>query len=283
MTFEVVFILTITVLALIAFASDRVAPDVVALLVMVSLMVSGILSPSEGISGFSNPATITILAFFFVSLALEKSGAIRYIGDILLKLSNNNLMVDVLLITSIAGISSAFINTTAVVIVFLPIVLRLGRMKGISPTLLLMPLSFGAIIGGASTTIGTSTNLIISEAATHSGGEALAVFEFTHIGIFLFVILIIYMMFASKYILKARKIEDDLLQDYDLRSYITELTLDKSCPWIGKKISDIPAFRSLNISVLDIERNENEIVLPDLHEVLMEGDRLMIRVNPKNY
>ncbi len=282
MTYEIAFILTIVLLSLAGFAWDRIAPDIIALIVLATLMVSGILSPSEGLSGFSNPATITILILFFVSRAMKDVGLIRSMGDFLLDITNENVGVNVFFIILLAGVSSAFINTTAVVIVFIPVVLRISAIRNISPTLLLMPLSFGAIIGGASTTIGTSTNLLISDIASTHGSRALNVFEFTGVGVILFALVSIYMVLSSRYLLRSSKKKDNLIGDYNLKDYFSEISVTDKCDWVGKRIEGIAAIKSLEINVLTISRNGEEIIVPAGKEFIRTGDILFVRINNRN-
>jgi di/tricarboxylate transporter len=281
MTIESGFILALLLFALVAFARRGVAPDLVALTILVLLMLTGILTPEEGLTGFSNPATITILALFFVSEALERTGLIRSMGDTLSAIASQHVFINVILIMLIAGVTSAFINTTAVVIVFLPVVLRLSKIKEISPTLLLMPLSFGAIIGGASTTIGTSTNLIISGLTKSATGLQLEVFQFTHMGAILFIIIVLYMAFASKYILKPAKKDENLIEDYNLNSFFSELKISKESGWIGKKLSEIDILRTLQIDVVEILRDGQAIIVPEKNDVIKENDILVIRARSK--
>lgn len=282
MTLEIGFILIIVALSLIAFIWDRVAPEIIALTVLATLMISGTLTRSEGLSGFSNSATITILLLFFVSRALKDVGLIRSIGDLLLNATNQSLVINVFLVILIAGVSSAFINTTAVVIVFMPIVLRIAKIRNISPSLLLMPLSFGAIIGGASTTIGTSTNLLISDIASTHASRALRVFEFTGIGIVLFSIVAIYMIICAKYVLRATKKKDNLISDYNLRAYFAEFRITSKSDWIGKKLDGIAILKSLEINVLTISRSDQDIVVPTDNEMIRRDDVLLVRINRKN-
>ncbi|MDH3245653.1 MAG: SLC13 family permease [Saprospiraceae bacterium] len=282
MTVQIGLILFIVLVSLIAFIWDKIAPEIIALSVLAILMVSGILNPIEGLSGFSNPATITILLLFFVGRALKDVGLIRTVGDVLLNITNQSLAVNVFFIILIAGVSSAFINTTAVVIVFMPIVLRMAKIRNISPSLLLMPLSFGAIIGGASTTIGTSTNLLISDIASSHGSRALNVFEFSGIGIVLFSIVAVYMIFSATFVLRSTKRKDNLIDDYNLREYFAEFIVTPKSDWIGKKVDEIPVLKSLEINILTISRNGHDIVVPRREEIIEVGDDLLVRINRKN-
>lgn len=282
MTLEIVIILSLLVLVLIAFIIDRIPTDAIALGTIVLLILTGLLTPEEAISGFSNPATITILALFFVSQSLRNTGVVRKLGDVLLSASSDKLFINIILIMVVTAVTSAFINTTAVVIVFLPVVLRLAKARAISPTVLLMPLSFGAIIGGSSTTIGTSTNLLIHDINIKSGGQPMNIFEFSHIGLILFVVICGYMILASTFYLKSRKKEKNLISDYNLKNYFAEVAIDETSSWVGKTIEQIKDIRLWEIDVLEIVRDDESMVQFIKKEILQAGDSLLIRINANN-
>jgi len=169
MMIEGLIVLGILVVALIAFATERVRVDLVALSVMVVLMVLGIITPMEGLAGFSNPATVTIAAMFVLSSGLQRTNLPTLVGTHIINASNKSETRMILLLMSTTAILSAFILNTAVVAVFIPIVLRISKTMDIPPSRLLMPTSFGAILGGTLTLIGTSTNLLVSSIAVQAG------------------------------------------------------------------------------------------------------------------
>ena len=170
------------------FVTEILPVDTTSLLVMTFLMVTGLVTPLEGISGFANEATITILALFVIGAGLDNTGAIDYLGKKIQKYFLNQEWVVITFIIILVGGLSAFINNTAIVLVFLPILLRISRISNISPNRLLITLSFAAMMGGSTTIIGTSTNLIVSSMAASSGYEGFKFFlNLNFIALFAFV------------------------------------------------------------------------------------------------
>ncbi|HMQ01341.1 MAG TPA: SLC13 family permease, partial [Cyclobacteriaceae bacterium] len=183
MTLEIIITLGIIGLAIFLFVRETFSIDTVSILVMVSFMVSGILSPEEGFAGFNNAATITVGAMFVLSAAIFKSGALNKVTALLVKSGKTNYYLLLIMIMSITGLLSAFINDTAVVAMFMPVVLKVARDSGIPPSRLLMPLSFGSLMGGVCTLVGTSTNILVSGIAANHGLEPFGMFELSKAGI----------------------------------------------------------------------------------------------------
>jgi di/tricarboxylate transporter len=179
MTIEIAIVFLIILLALVMFIWERFSVDTVAILVMICFMATGILTPAEGFSGFSNPATLTVGAMFVISAAVFKSGILNNVGNLLFKAGKVNFTLALLLLLVISGLLSAFINDTAVVALFMPVVIKLAKDLDISPSKLLMPLSFGALMGGICTLIGTSTNILVSGIAAENGLPPFSMFEMT--------------------------------------------------------------------------------------------------------
>jgi di/tricarboxylate transporter len=150
-------VLALVVLAVGLFATEKLPVDLVALVVMVALLLSGIITAEEGIAGFSNTATVTVGAMFVLSAGLFKTGAVDFVGSRLTRLGKRSYWLALLTIIFSTGLLSAFINNTATVAIFLPIVLGLARDIKVSPSKLLMPLSFASMFGGVCTLVGTST------------------------------------------------------------------------------------------------------------------------------
>ena len=142
----------------------------------------GVLTPAEGISGFSNTATITVGAMFILSAGLFRTGALNYVATLLIRLSRRNYSLFLAALMVSAGVFSAFLNDTAVVALLLPVVIKCAQRTNQSPSKLLMPLSFSALLGGVCTLIGTSTNILVSSVAERQGQPALTMFEFTPFG-----------------------------------------------------------------------------------------------------
>ncbi|HXG85372.1 MAG TPA: sodium:proton antiporter, partial [Pyrinomonadaceae bacterium] len=165
MNFEIIFVFAVLLLAVFLFVTEKLPVDLVALLVMALLLVSGIISPAEGLSGFSNSATITVGAMFILSAGLFKTGAVNFLGAFVNRIFKKNFWTAMLIVMMLVGVLSAFINNTPVIAIFLPILLGVAKETKISASKMLMPVSFASMFGGVCTLIGTSTNILVSSIA----------------------------------------------------------------------------------------------------------------------
>ena len=181
-----ILLLGILLGTLILFISDRLSADLVALLALVTLLLFKFITPEEAVSGFSNSATITIGAMFILSAGLIHTGLVDQLAVLAANQIKNAQYGLMLFIILIAGGVSAFINNTAVVAVFLPVIIKISRERGLSPSKFLIPLSFAAILGGSMTLIGSSTNILVSSIAKEHGLAEFKLFEFLPVGLALF-------------------------------------------------------------------------------------------------
>ncbi len=270
-------VLVILIAALVAFATERIRIDLVALGVMVLLMVLGIVSPKEGLSGFSNPATVTIAAMFVLSAGLQRTNLPTLVGTRIVSLANESEGRLIVLLMLTTALLSAFILNTAVVAVFIPIALRIANEMKISPSRLLMPISFGAILGGTLTLIGTSTNLLVSSIAAQSGLEPFSFFAFAPFGIITLAAGLLYMATIGRKLLPNRPIESDLLDKYHIREYLSQIEVRPNSPLIGKKLGDLNLGKRYDITFLDILRDGRTILLPGASRHIRANDIILVR------
>lgn len=185
---DVTIVLLIVGFTLFMFIWEKIAIDITSLIAMALLMVTGVLTTKEGIAGFSNDATVTILFLFLLSAGLEKTGAINIVGRVMIKYIGKNQHLAFVAVLLVCGLVSAFLNNTAVVVIFMPIIFKIAKFTNQSPSKLLMPLSFAAIMGGTITLIGSSTNLVVNGVAVEHGYDAFGMFEVTPTGLILFAV-----------------------------------------------------------------------------------------------
>ncbi|MCP4537041.1 MAG: SLC13 family permease, partial [Chloroflexi bacterium] len=164
MTFEIGLTLTILAIAVVLFITEKLRVDAVALLVLVCLALTRLVTPTEAISGFSNPAVVTVWAMFVLSGGLTRSGVANLIGRQVLRLAGQSEAQLIVVIMLIGGAMSAFMNNVAVTAMLLPVVVNIARRTNRSPSKLLIPLAFGSLLGGLNTLIGTPPNLLVSMA-----------------------------------------------------------------------------------------------------------------------
>ncbi len=269
----------VLIVALICFIVEWFPVDFTALCVAIALMLLGLVTPEEGISGFSSSATITVMAMFILSAGIARTGAISSLRDLLLKWGGKNAAQQILVMGLIVGPISAFINNTAVVAIFLPIIEDWCKKTGISVSKLLIPLSYATILGGMLTLIGTSTNILASGISKQLGYGEFELFQFSILGIFTFLIGTLYLTVITPFLLPNRKPSNDnsISQDYQLKEYITELLITPRSSLIGQTLRNTEIQRKFDIDVLEIIRNDIHFPQPLGDKILNAGDILLVR------
>jgi di/tricarboxylate transporter len=272
-TLEIIQVLIVLFAAVLLFVSEKFPIDMVAMMVLGAVLLLGLVTPGEAISGFSNPATITVGAVFVLSAGLQHSGAVAALGRQLRRFGESPVVLVVLIMVVVGGIS-AFINNTAAVAVFLPLVLALAARHKISPAKLLIPMSFASEFGGVSTLIGTSTNLLVSSISEQAGYGAFGMFEMGKLGLVLCVAGIVYLVVVGGWLLPERR-GAELTEAYELGGYITELRVMKDSPLIGQTVREAKFGKTEDVTVLQLLRNDKRIWSP-ASEPLQEGDVLLV-------
>lgn len=281
MTTEMVIVFGVIIIAVFLFATEKIPVDLTAIIVMGILLLSGIINPGEGISGFSNTATITVGAMFIVSAALKKTGAVNYIGIVSSKIFKHNFWIGLIGTMIVVGIVSAFINNTPVVAIFIPILLSVAADNKLSPSKLLMPISFASMFGGVCTLIGTSTNILVSSIAVQHGLPAFSMFEFSSLGLIFFSAGLIYMITFGVKLLPKREYEGELTQKYRMNDYLTDIVLLPNAKSVGTKLTESPLVKELEIDILEVIRDNHRLLRP-LQEIYLEvNDILRVRCDLK--
>ena len=234
MTTDALLTLLVVFAAAALFISEKLSMDVVAMLVLASLLMLGLVSPTEALSGFSNEATITVAAMFVLSAGLAHTGALHWLGRLFARVRWRWLFLLLLLI--VVGAISAFVNNTAAVAVFLPMVLAATASNGHSPSQVLIPMSYAAQMGGVCTLIGTSTNLLVNSMAKDLGHPGFGLFDFTPLGLITMAVGFVYMLVMGRWLLPHHP-PAPLTETYQLGKYITELRLMAGSPLIGKTVA----------------------------------------------
>lgn len=277
--YEIALVLVVISLAVILFVTEKLSVDTVSIIAMALMMATGILTPEEGFSGFSNPATITVGAMFVISASLFKTGVLNGLGNLLIKTGRKSYFLCLITIMVSSGLLSAFINDTAVVALFMPLVLQVAKDTHISPAKLLMPLSFGALLGGICTLIGTSTNILVSGIAVRQGEEAFTMFEMTPVGVCLLTVGILYMIIWGQKKLPDRKLNEDIAEDFDLGEYLTELMIDSRFKDVGKQIAASDLAQLYRVKILDIKRKDGRSIKATGYTDILAGDTMTILCN----
>lgn len=269
----------LTVFVLILFVSEKLSVDLIGLLIIALLLVTGILTPIDAVQGFSNSATVTIAGMFVLSAALLKTGILKKAGNYLSRMLVENKKKGILMLMLFAGVVSAFINNTPVVAVFIPIVIDAAAKANISASRILIPLSFASMFGGLCSLIGTSSNILVSEIAKDHGMPSFGMFEMAPLGIVFFAAGILYLMTIGGKFIPDRDSPGKLSVKYQLGNYITDIKLLSDSPSIGKPVSESPLLKEMKIDILGFGRLPGKIVEADMHHVLQEGDILRVSGN----
>ena len=283
MTFEIVFVLGLILLAFILFVTEKFSLDVTALLILTILFTGGFLTVEEAISGFSNPAVITICLLFILSRGLQKTRVLEYLIVKINKLvsQSRNLGLGVYLLT--IAFASALMNNTAIVAVFMPVTIRLAHQYHMSPSKLLIPLSYAAIMGGTLTLVGTSTNLIVNAIYIENGGSPLGMFEFAKYGWVTLIIGLIYILWIAPKILPSRTVTSSLTQSYHMAGYLTEMKISEDSPLVGSTCQDRNVNQSYDVIVLDIQRDGRLITYNVGRQKLKVGDILFVKGSVESF
>ncbi len=278
---EILIVYGLILLAVFLFINKRISFDITSLILLAVLVVSGILTPKEGLSGFSNPATVTIACMFILSEGLRRTGALDIVGEYFFKLSKLNYRLAMFIIMLVVGVISAFINNTAAVAIFIPIIISLSRDLDKSASKLLMPLSFAAMFGGVCTLIGTSTNLLVDSIATDNGLAGFGMFEFAPVGIIFFVAGFLYLFTIGINIIPERRKDESLTDTFEMQSYLTDVVLQPNSPFVDTPLKNTKLIQDLDLNIVEVF-DENGDSKPDRHNTnLAAKDVLRIRGSVK--
>jgi di/tricarboxylate transporter len=269
--------LGVLVVALIAFVAEWLPVDLTALFVAIALIVLGLVTPEEGVAGFGNTATITVMAMFILSAGISRTGVILVVRDWLVKWGGKNANQQIFILGIIVGPITAFINNTAVVAVFLPIVEDWCKKQGISPSKLLIPLSYVTVLGGMITLIGTSTNILASGVSKKLGYGEFGLFQFTSLGIITFIVGLAYLALFAPKLLPDRKSSSGDLEGYGLKDYVSEVVISPRSSLIGQTLRSSEIQRKFDIDILELIRDDSHFPPPVADKKLLAGDILLVR------
>ena len=284
MNIDIIIVLSILFFGFILFLLEYFTIDVTALIILSCFFGLGYLTPTEAVSGFSNPAVITIGLLFILSSAIQKTGLLEYLVVTINRLLQSSRILGMAVYYFTVSIASALINNTAIVAIFMPVTIRLAHRYRISPSKMLIPLSYAAILGGTLTLVGTSTNLLVNSIyMNYEGVEPLGMFEFFRYGIIILIIGTIYLLMVAPKLIPSRTVTTSLTKSYHLGGYLTEMRIKKRSALVGKSCLDRSINHNYDVTVLDIIRDQKHIVNNIRRTILKEGDILFVRGTLENF
>ncbi len=282
MTPDILLTFAILFIAVAFFLSGRLRMDLVAVLVMAVLALTGLLTPAEALSGFSNPVVITVMAVFVLSAGLARTGVATRLGQQMLRISGRDERRLIVVIMLIAGVLSGVMNNVGVAALLLPVVMDMARRTKTPPSRLLMPLAVASLLGGLMTLIGTPPNLIVSETLFSAGLPSFSFFSFTPVGLVVLLAGIGYMLVIGRRLLPVRDPEQELrgaasLESlYGLKERLHLLRIDAASPLAGKTLAQSRLGLALGVNVVGILRHGQVRLAPGPHDLLLAGDRLIV-------
>lgn len=284
MTSDGITVLAIIAITFILLVSERLRVDVVALLVLGALAVSGLVTPTQALSGFSSPAVVTIWAVFILSGALSRSGVASSIGRQVLRLAGEGEARLIIGIMLTAGIMSAFINNVGATALLLPVVMDIARRTNRPPSRLMLPLAYGSLLGGMITLIGTPANLLINDVLVELGYPQFRLFDFAPLGLAALLGGILVMVIFARRLLPSRNIQNEItrpfteeiseLYDVDERMFL--LNVSSGSALIGKTLVESRLGAALGINVIAINRDGKRLRSPDPSTEILTGDQLVV-------
>lgn len=274
-------VFTLIGVALVLFVSEIIPNDVTAIGIIFSLAALEPwtqVGPRGAISGFANMATITIVAMYMLSAGIQNTGLVQRLGVYLADFARGNEKRALAATVGTTGPIAGFINNTPVVAVFIPMISDLAKKSGMSPSKLLLPLSYAAILGGTLTLIGTSTNLLASEfAATLLPRGPIGMFEFSALGIVIFLIGIAYLMTVGRWLTPARiPVDADLVEEFDLEDHLAQLRVRDDSAVLDLTVEELDDRIETDVAILQIRRDGDVFIATDSDQRLQSGDILVI-------
>ena len=278
MPYDQIFVLVLLGLVFAGFIFEIYPPEVTALAASAILLATGILSTDDFLTVFSSGAPITIAMMFIISAALERTGVLSLLGDILQRRARGSLSRAVMIMMGAAIAASAFMNNTPVVVLLTPVMISVAANVGAAPSKVLIPLSYAAIFGGTLTLIGTSTNILMSDVALAAGQPRITMFEMTLPGLILAGTGMIYMLFAGRYLLPDRASLASVLGQERKRKFLARLLIPAGSAHVGKALADLP-FNTGQARILDVIRGDRSQRTQLSNLTLQPGDRVVIKTD----
>jgi len=275
-TYEIALLLGLILVAVVFFWFEWVSADVVALGLLLALVLTGLLPPKQAFAGFGSETVIMIIGLLIMTAALLKAGVVDIVGRLILRRVGKGVNLLLLALMIAVATLSAFISNTAAAAFFVPVAIGIATKAGVSPSRLLMPVAFAAILTSSVSLISTSTNMVVSGLMTNAGLKPMGMFELAPVGIPIAIVGLAYMFFVGRFWIPNRTAPGDLLEGFGIRSYLTEVLVLTNSPLAGKALAETGLGADLDLNVLRIVRNKDEYLLPRSNMIVQAGDVLLV-------
>ncbi len=275
-----IFFVLILVAAIVLFVTEWVRTDLVAVMIVIALYATRVLSPQDALSGFSSEPAIVVAGIFVLSGALHATGLSDTIGRGIGRLAGSSLTRAIAVIMPAVALMSAFTHHVTTTAVMVPVTLDLSRERNIPASKLLMPMSFAASLGTAITIIGAPAFLIASNTLQQSGRSGLGIFSIAPIGLAMSLVGTIFVMVVGRFLLPSHHAGEDRTNHFRLEDYLTEILITDKSPFLEQTIADVEKDEKRHFRVLGLIRDRKRVAAPFSNEPLQKGDVLIVRIAP---
>lgn len=276
---EIVF--GILILAIGLFAWGKLRYDLVAILCLLLLIISGLIPVEESFNGFSHPAVITVAMILIVSHGLAKSGLIEWIARWMME-KDLNFTLQLALLCALVCMASAFMNNVGALAMTMPLAIHIAKKNGQSPSSYLMPIAFSSLLGGMTTLIGTPPNIIISTFRSQHSEESFSMFDFAPVGIGLALVGLLFIISIGWRLVPKRNAPGDESNKFNIDDYITEVRITEKSKLKDEPHHEVHDFTKGNIQVLNISRDNQMTYAPGRNYVFKENDVITIQGDPSD-
>jgi len=287
---DVILVFSILAVAVLLLVTEWIPMEVTALLSLGAVALTGLVSPVQALSGFSNPAVVTVWAVFILSGGLTLTGVANVIGRFVLRLAGTGESRMIIVIMVTAGVMSAIMNNVAVAALMLPVVMDIARHTDRPPSRLLMPLAYGSLLGGLTTQIGTPPNILVTDALRDAGMKSFTFFDFTPVGLIIMFAGIAFMVLIGRHLLPQRDVakessaspSNDWRSQYDLQERLFQIRVPRDSILANKNLAEVRMGSVLGWNVIGISRGDRTLLAPGPTATLQAGDRLTVEGRIEN-
>ena len=276
MTIEIGLVLGIIGITMVLFSIEKIAPDVIALGVIVVLVLSRLLPLERALAGIGSEAFILVLGLLVMTAGLEKTGIVNMAGDWIVQKAGHDVSRFLLIVVLAAAGLSALMSNTGATAFFLPVVIGIAKTMKVSRSKLLMPLAFASILASSITLIATTTNIVVSGLMEDEGMHPLGMFELTPVGLVILAVGIVYLLTVGKKLIPDRPYEEPFSAESNVRNYLTELVVPEGSDLCGKTLVQAALGRDMDLTVLRISKNKRSFLVPTPKTILDVGDVLIV-------